>query len=437
VNLTRGENKVKVAFYTLGCKVNQNDSSGLAALFSDKGYQIVPFQKGADIYVINTCSVTGISDRKSAQAIRRAIGLTPGAMVVVTGCYAQTAPQEIAGIPGVNLVVGMADRPKIVELTEKFIASGENLLVVGDMTDAPFWSAQNPDSTGKTRATLKIEEGCNQFCCYCIVPYARGRVRSQPPELVKQDFGRFLEKGFKEIVLTGSHLGSYGKDLSITLFDLLRELVQIPGDFRIRLGSIEPNDLFDSLIHLIATSEKICQYLHIPLQSGSDRILQRMNRGYDTANYAELLTKIRAQNPLMAIGTDVIAGFPGETEVHFEATRNFLIKQGFSRIHVFRFSPRPGTEAAGFSERVPPKTQESRSAIIQQIAARSASEYARCFTGKSVRVLFEEHDHDGWSGLSGEYLRVQVGSGQDLKNSFQPVYVTKTAAGRLFGELQL
>ncbi len=428
---------MKVAFYTLGCKVNQNDSSGLTALFTNKGYQIVPFQKGADIYVINTCTVTEVSNRKSAQAIRRAVGLTPGAIVVVTGCYAQTAPQKIAGIPGVDLVVGMAERPKIVELTEKIIASREKLLVAGDMTDAAFWSVQNFEGIGRTRATLKIEEGCEQFCSYCIVPYARGRVKSQPPELVKQDFSRFLMKGFKEIVLTGIHLGSYGRDLDITLFDLLRELVLIPGDFRIRLGSIEPNDLFDSFIHFVTSCEKICQYLHIPLQSGSDHILKRMNRGYDTAGYADLLTKIRDRNPLMAIGTDVITGFPGETEAYFEVVCDFIIKQNFSRIHVFRFSPRPGTKAAGFSEPVSQKTKETRSAIIRQIAERSATKYARQFIGKPVRVLFEEREGDGWSGLSGEYLRVWVGSKQDLKNSLQPVFITGGCGSQLTGKLQL
>ncbi len=433
-NLIRGENKLKVAFYTLGCKVNQNDSASLASLFRDKGYQIVSFESGADIYIINTCSVTGVSDRKSAQTIRRATGLRPGAVIVVTGCYAQMAPREVAGIPGVNLVIGMADRPRIVELVEEYIASRQNRLVVKDDAEAPFWSSGNPETTDRTRAMLKIEEGCEQFCSYCIVPYTRGRVRSQPPDLVKEDIKRFLGRDFKEIVLTGIHLGSYGKDLGITLADLLRELITLPGDFRIRMGSIEPHDLDDALIGIMTAGEKICPHLHIPLQSGCDRILQQMNRGYDTAYYAELLRKIRQQNPLMAIGTDLIVGFPGETESDFEETRRFISAQSFSRIHVFRFSPRPGTKAAGLPGRVPKKIQQSRSGEIQEIAAASSLAYARKFSGNPVQVLFEEPQADGYLGLSGEYLKVWVQTGADLRNQLQQVFITEISGEYLVGK---
>lgn len=428
---------MKVAFYTLGCKVNQNDSASLAALFQKKGYRIVPFEKGADIYIINTCSVTRTSDRKSAQIIRKAIGLNPGAVVAVTGCFAQIAPREVAGIPGVNLVVGMAERPKIVEIVESFIAGRENLVAVNTDTDSNnlFWSSDTADTTVRTRATLKIEDGCEQFCSYCIVPFARGKVRSQPPDKVQDDFRHLLERGFQEIVLSGIHLGCYGKDLGITFSELLRELVKIPGDYRIRLGSLEPYDMSDSLLDLIAGSDKICQSLHIPLQSGCDRILELMNRGYQISYYAELLSKIRNRNPLIGIGTDLIVGFPGETDEDFKATCEFIEQQNFSRIHSFRYSVRPGTRAAALPDRIPKKVQEERSRIVQQLAAKTATQFAKRFIGRTVKVLFEERKGLVWSGLSGEYLRVRTDSGLDLHNSLRLVTVLKTHGNELEGEL--
>jgi threonylcarbamoyladenosine tRNA methylthiotransferase MtaB len=430
---------MKVAFFTLGCKVNQNDTSSLAALFQSKGYKAVPFEKGADIYVINTCSVTRTSDRKSAQIIRKAIGLNPGAVVVVTGCFAQMAAEEVSGISGVNLVVGMAERPRIVELVESFMATRQNVVAVyeGEGSNTPFWSLDTADATARTRATLKIEDGCEQFCSYCIVPYARGKVRSQPPNLVNGDFRRLLERGFKEIVLTGIHLGSYGKDLGVPLDRLLRDLIKIPGDFRIRLGSIEPYDLSDPLLDLITGSDKICQFLHIPLQSGCNRILELMNRGYGTSFYAGLISNIRTRNPLMGIGTDLIVGFPGETDTDFEVTRNFVLAQNFSRIHVFRFSPRPGTKAAALPERIPKEVQEARSQIIQQLSVGTAAVFARKFMGRTVRVLFEEQDHTVWTGLTGEYLRVRIGSELNLQNHLELVSVSKVSGNDLEGKLLL
>jgi threonylcarbamoyladenosine tRNA methylthiotransferase MtaB len=429
---------MKVAFFTLGCKVNQNDSSSLVALFQNKGYRIVPFEKGADIYIINTCSVTRTSDHKSAQVIRKAIGLTPGAVVAVTGCFAQTAPEEVSGIPGVNLVVGMAERPNIVELVESYLDNRRNIVAVQEREGSnPFWSVDTADSTMRTRATMKIQDGCEQFCSYCIVPYARGKVRSLPPTRVREDFERLLERGFKEIVLSGIHLGSYGKDLGIPLETLLAELVHTSGDFRIRLGSVEPYDMSDTLLRLIAGNDKICQFLHIPLQSGCDRILQLMSRGYQTSFYAGLLNKIRSLNPLMGIGTDLIVGFPGETESDFQATYDFIIQQNFSRIHVFRYSPRPGTRAADFPDRIPKKVQESRSRVVQQLAAGSAADFAKRFMGRPVRVLFEEQEQSVWTGLSGEYLRVRTRSELDLQNNIGWISVSNVDGNVLEGDLLL
>jgi threonylcarbamoyladenosine tRNA methylthiotransferase MtaB len=425
---------MKVAFDTLGCKVNQNDTQSLMAIFQGKGYEIVPFEALAGIYIINTCAVTRVGERKSRQTIRRAIDLNPGAIIVVTGCYAQTSAGEVAGIPGVNLVVGMADRSRIVELVEEFIRSRRNLVSVGEIEKSTLWSHRTDEiHTRRTRAFLKIEEGCDQFCSYCIVPYARGRVRSMPPEQVMAEFAALLESGYKEIVLTGIHLGSYGKDSGAGLPGLLKELLTIEGHYRIRLGSIEPNDFGPELIETIMNSPKICRHLHIPLQSGNDRILKLMNRGYDGAYFSDLLVKIREWDPMVAIGTDLIMGFPGETEEDFASTCRFVLAQAFSRVHVFRFSPRQGTPANELPDRVPKAVQEERSKKIQAIASQSFLEYAGRFIGMPVEVLFEEEIAHGWIGLSGEYVKVETRTGENLKNFLGPVLVTGMVGESLVG----
>ena len=343
---------MRVAFATLGCKVNQADTQSYIEMFRAKGYQIVAFEDKADIYVINTCVVTGTGAAKSRQLIRKAIANNPETIIVVTGCYPQTAATEVAGIPGVNLVVGMVDRPRLVELVEEFQIHHHNLVHVQAIEGE--WSSLNcSDTSERTRAMLKIEEGCENYCSYCIVPYARGRVRSMPLAQVTNEFKRLLESGYQEIILTGIHLGAYGKDLGIGLSDLLKILLELPGKFRIRLGSIEPNDLNLALRSIILNHPRVCQHLHIPLQSGSDRILKLMGRRYDSRFYQELVTDLRATNPLIAIGTDLIVGFPGESETDFENTCNFLEKISLSRTHVFRYSPRQGTAAAEFRPRIP------------------------------------------------------------------------------------
>lgn len=425
---------MRVAVSTLGCKVNQNDTQSIISLFQQAGHEIVPFSEKADVYIINTCAVTRTSERKSAQAIRRAVAASPGAIVIGTGCYAQVAPEELAKIAGVNLVVGMADRPRLVELAEEFRQERKNRVAVGPVAESSFWVAP-PAPTGfeRTRATLKIEEGCEQFCSYCIVPLARGRVRSMPPELVRKEFIRLLDLGYREIVLTGIHLGCYGKDLGVNLASLLHQLFEIKGEFRIRLGSLEPTDIDPELLEVIVGNERICQYLHIPLQSGCDSILAAMNRDYTSADYAGLLTRLRERNPYIGIGTDLIVGFPGETEADFETTRKFVAEQRFSRVHVFRYSPRRGTPAADLPDRVLPAVQEKRSAVIQTLAARSGVEFARGFIGREVQVLFEEATDRGWSGWSGEYLRVEVASERQLKNRLVKVCVTDLLGRDLAG----
>jgi threonylcarbamoyladenosine tRNA methylthiotransferase MtaB len=426
---------MKIAFHTLGCKVNQNDTESMTSLFRERGHEIVPFEAVADVYVINTCAVTNLGERKSRQSIRRAAAIKPRPVVVVTGCYAQTASGEVAGIPGVNLVIGMAERPRLAELVEEYCKDRHNLVRVGDISREKSW-IKLPVShlTERTRATLKVQEGCDQFCSYCIVPLARGRVRSLPLVEAFNEFRNLVDSGFREIVLTGIHLGAYGKDRGLTLTDLLMEVLKVPGDYRIRLGSIEPNEFDDRLLNIILNNNRICQHLHIPLQSGSDRILKLMNRHYTVAYYSRLLNRIRRENPLIAIGADLIVGFPGETDSDFEDTCSFLIEQSFSRIHVFRFSPRKGTPAASFPGRVPGGIQEERSRKVQAIALRSSSDYARKFLGKQAEVLLEEKTDAGWTGLTGEYLRAEVTTKEDLKNSIKTLLITGVSGNILKGK---
>jgi len=426
---------MKVAFHTLGCKVNQDDTESLMTLFQNRGYEVVPFGPGADIYVINTCAVTQTGAGKSRQSIRKAIGFGSG-IVVATGCYSQVSPEEAGGIEGVDLLVGMAERPQIVDLVEKYLADHQKRLQIEIFEHDGWIDLPHGLVSGRTRAMLKIEEGCEQFCSYCIIPYARGKVRSMPLERVVSEFQKLLEAGYREIVLTGIHLGCYGKDLGLTLDDVLKELVTFPGEFRIRLGSIEPTDFTEELIRRIAGQPRICQYLHIPLQSGSDRILERMNRGYRLDYFRDLLKALRSINPLIGIGTDLIVGFPGETEEDFESTLEFVSKQRFSKMHVFRYSPRKGTPAAAMPDRVPGKIQEERSHRIGKIAAEMSRAYADQFIGRSVEVLFEEKEGLDWTGLSGEYIPVKVHCKQELKNSICQVKITGNSGESLRGVLE-
>lgn len=427
---------MKVAFHTLGCKVNQKDTESLMALFEKRGYEIVPFEAGADIYVINTCAVTATGAQKSRQIIRKAVGFHPRA-VVATGCYPQVSPEEAAKVEGVNLLVGMAERPRIVDLVETYLRGAQNRLQM-EKTNCDRW-IDLPQGNGldRTRAVLKIEEGCEEFCTYCIIPYARGKVRSMPPEQVVTNFEALIRQGYKEVVLTGIHLGAYGRDLKLSLGDVLKALLAIKGDFRIRLGSIEPTDFSEALIAQIAANPKICQYLHIPLQSGSDSILRRMHRRYTVNEYRNLLRQLRMKNPLLGIGTDLMVGFPGETEENFDSACQFLREQAFSRIHVFRYSPRRGTPAAKMPGRISRAVMENRSHQVMEIARKSSLDFARRFIGRQIRVLFEEQRENGWLGTSGEYLRIRVETNdQALKNLCRQVIVTGLdRQDELIGEL--
>ena len=423
--------KKTVAVATLGCKVNQYESAAIAGLFRDRGYSEVDFGTPAGVYVINTCTVTHLSDRKSRQLIRRAVRTNPEAILVVTGCYAQTSPGELMAMPEVDLLVGTSDRNRIVDLVE---ASGKAAPVnaVSDIEKAcNYEELPAPVGQGRVRAFLKIQEGCRNFCSYCIIPYARGPLRSRRPEAVLAEAETLIAGGFKEIVLTGIQTGAYGVDLEnkTNLAAIIEKLLHLPGLIRLRLSSIEPNDLTSELIALMEQSQVFCHHLHIPLQSGSDRVLKLMRRRYLTVDYALLLKTLRERIPDLAVTTDIMAGFPGETEEDFTHAFNFVESMAFSGMHVFKFSPRRGTPAAAFPNQVEPRVKDRRSQRLIALGEQLAQNYAEKFTGMILPVLVEQPfpDKDGyWEGLTGNYLRVIFPGQEALRGEIVDIIIEKT-----------
>jgi threonylcarbamoyladenosine tRNA methylthiotransferase MtaB len=384
-----------VAFHTLGCKVNFYDTEAIWHLFKNAGYEQVEFDKAADVYVINTCTVTHVGDKKSRQIIRRAIRQNPEATVVVTGCYAQMAPDEILGIPGVDLVIGTQYREQIVDMVKKVQEERKPYNFVGNiMQQRNFEELDVPYFTDRTRASLKIQEGCNNFCTFCIIPYSRGFLRSRKPENVIRQAKRLVEAGYYEIVLTGIHTGGYGEDLKdYSLADLLVDLEKIDGLYRIRISSIEASEIDDRMIEVLANSKKVCRHLHIPLQAGHNQVLKKMNRRYTVEQFADKLRKLREALPDLAITSDVIVGFPGETDEFFEATYSFVQEQKFAQLHVFPYSKRKGTPAVKFQNQVPEEIKEQRVRRLIQLSETLMHDYASGFVGKTLEVIPEEfHD---------------------------------------------
>lgn len=430
------------AIYTLGCKVNQYESSAIGDMFRQAGYQVVDFEQPADVYVINTCTVTHLGDRKSRQIIRRAAKQNPAAVIAVTGCYAQTSPGEVLEIPGVDLVVGTKDKSRIVKLVEAYSGETGPVNIVADvMASDCFEELPVPSEQGKTRAFLKIQEGCNSFCAYCIIPYARGPVRSRLPENVLNSAAELVQQGFKEIVLTGIHIGAYGQDFPdrhIDLGWLVERLAKVPGLVRLRLGSVEPHDINDALIQAVARNKNICRHLHIPLQSGDDEILASMKRRYDTRRFEELIQRIYSTIEGIAITSDVIVGFPGETEHHFQNTLNTVARSGFAAIHVFKYSPRKGTPAADMPHQVSPEEKEDRSKRLIELGNRLAHEYARRQLGKELPVLVEQpsdKDEGMFEGHTDTYLKVLFPGKEDLRGQLVAVHIEDVQGSVLKGRI--
>lgn len=427
----------KAAFYTLGCKVNQYETEAMAELFQNAGYDVCGFGEKADVYVINTCSVTNMGDRKSRQIIRRAKKTNPDAVIAVTGCYAQTAPDEVLNVEGVNLVIGTKDRKNIVSLVES-VSSTENVSYVSDiMTNHEFEELQIKRYTNRTRAFIKVQEGCSQFCSYCIIPYARGPVRSRPLNEVLSEVQELAKNGFKEIILVGIHIASYGCDLdNTTLADLILAVDKINGIERIRLSSIEPMTLNQEFIDCITPAKKLCHHFHISLQSGCDATLKRMNRKYTTEQFKGIVDGLRRAFDDSAITTDIMVGFPDETDKEFEETIAFVREIAFADAHVFQYSQRRGTPAAKRKGQIPPEIKEVRSKIIIKETKKTRDEFLNRFIGRTMRVLFEQPAGNGYfEGKTDNYITVYVKSSEDLNDKFRNVLIEEIKDGIAYGKI--
>lgn len=432
----------KIAFYTLGCKVNQADTASMENLFLRSGHQLVSFDGEADVYIINTCVVTNTGQRKSRQTIHRAIRKNPNALIVVTGCYPQTAAEEVKAIAGVDMIIGNQDRAQIVQLVEEHLVhrQTDTLDTVHKLTaSTAFEEMAAGDITDKTRAFLKIQEGCNQFCTYCIIPYARGPLRSRSLESIRTETQRLISAGFKEIVLIGIHLGCYGKENpdGPTLYDAVKTVLDVPGVQRLRLGSLESVEVEPRLLTLMQEDARFCRHLHLPLQSGCDKVLQAMHRPYTTAKFKTLLADIKTRVPDIAITTDVIVGFPGETEADFETTCKFAESCGFSKMHIFPFSARKGTPAEKFAGAVTEAVKKERADILGRIDETMHKTFLQAMVGQKTEVLFEQPaGEDYFEGLTGNYQRVFVKSGgRNLGGEILPVKITAFDGEKLLGEI--
>lgn len=425
-----------VAFYTLGCKVNQYETEAVTELFSDDGYEIVPFTEKADIYIVNTCSVTSMSDRKSRQIIRRAKKTNPQSIIAVMGCYSQTAPDEVLDIDGVNLVLGTKDKGSILNLV-KTIDFESKLNAVTDIRDNHTYEDLTVKRThDRTRAYIKIQDGCSQFCSYCIIPYARGPVRSRCEKDVIDEITTLAEAGYKEIILTGIHVASYGKDLGNTsLEELLKKADNIDGIERIRLSSIEPMTLNHEFVKKVKVCKKLCPHFHISLQSGCDATLKRMNRHYTTAQFEEVVTGLRKVFTDCAITTDIMTGFAGETEEEFKETLDFVNHIAFADAHVFQYSQRRGTPAAKKPDQVSPEIKEQRSKAVINAVSKSRDTFQKKQAGKTVDVLFETVDDGIYEGKTANYITVHAEYDKDICGKFKSVLLKESKNGIMYGKI--
>lgn len=399
-----------VAFHTLGCKVNTYESNAMLKIFNEAGYQEVDFKQVADVYVINTCTVTNTGDSKSRQMIRKAIRKNPKATICVVGCYSQTAPEEIEKIEGVGVVLGTQYRSDIVKYVDEHLETGEMVIKVDNVMNLRKFEDLNIDRFKNTRAFLKIQDGCNNFCTYCIIPYARGQIRSRTPESVLKQAQSLVDHGFVEIVLTGIHTAGYGQDFeNYSFYDLLVDLTtKIKGLKRLRISSIEMSQITQEIIDLIAMSPIIVDHLHIPIQSGCDATLKRMNRHYTTAEFSDKLRDLKEKLPSLSVTTDVIVGFPGETEEEFQQTYQWIEKMHFNQLHVFPYSIRKGTPAARMKDQIDGHVKHDRVKSLMDLSQRLQSEFASYQIGKTLEVLIEERHGDRMVGHASNYLKVHV-----------------------------
>lgn len=408
--------------------------------FINKNYEIVPFEKNADVYIVNTCTVTSISDKKSRQFLRKAKQQNNNAIVVAVGCYAEVAKEELAKVKEIDLVLGNNEKTYIVEHIENFLQNRLDInCIVSDVNkQKEYLDFGITTYTEKTRAIVKVQDGCNNFCTYCMIPYARGRIRSRKPDSILDEVKQIVSQGIKEVVITGIHIASYGKDFenNYRLIDLLEEMNKISGLKRIRLGSLEPNLITSEFIERLKKLDKVCNHFHLSLQSGCDETLKRMNRKYGTTDFRKVVNLLRENFPNVALTTDIIVGFPGETEEEFETTYNFLKEIKFAKMHVFKYSVRKGTVAEKMPNQISPEIKEERSHKLLELSLKNETEFLEQFLDKTVEVLFEEKEEEYYKGHTTNYMVVNV-KGNNLENNIKNVKINKIDGLELLGTIAM
>lgn len=428
---------MKVAFLTLGCKVNQYETNGMIQQFQERGYEITEFEDVADIYIINTCTVTNMSDRKSRQFLRQAKKNNSDSIVVAVGCYVQVSKDELEALPEIDLALGTNDKTQIVDYIEKYIEEKIKKETLDNILyDAKFEDFGTVTYTEKTRAVIKVQDGCDRFCSYCIIPFARGKIRSRKPESVIEEITEISKNGIKEVVITGIHVASYGRDFEndYRLIDLLEEINKIDGIERIRLGSIEPLLITEEFMERFIKLEKVCHHFHLSLQSGCTETLKRMNRRYTAGEFEVIVDRIRKYYNDAILTTDIIVGFPDESEEEFKTTYEYLKRINFYKMHVFKYSPRKGTKAAEMKNQIPGDVKELRSKKLLELSDNNEIRYLDSYIGKEVEVLFEEFDGKFYKGHTANYIMVKLKSEEDLSNKIKMVKITERDELTLIGK---
>lgn len=426
-----------VAFYTLGCKLNFAETSTIGKQFLDKGYKIVEFNEHADVYVINTCTVTEGADKECRQIVRRALRNNPEGFVAVTGCYAQLRPAQISSIKGVDAVLGSNEKFKLFSLIDNFNKKELSCIHITptDKLD-DFITAFSSDADSRTRAFFKIQDGCDYKCSYCTIPLARGKSRSMQPDTMTDKFIELLKNDYKEIVLTGVNVGDYGKLINTNFYSALTKLVEVEGNFRLRISSIEPNLLTDEVLQLVKTNDKMCKHFHIPLQNGSPKILKLMKRRYTASFYKKLVNKVASEISDVGIGVDVIVGFPGETEEDFLLTFNLLKDLPISYLHVFTYSDRPNTKSIEMENKVPIEIKKERNNRLRILSQKKHHEFLKKMIGKNLEVLFEAEEHNGFiQGFASNYVRVALPYDSKLINKLANVKIIRVEDNICYAEL--
>lgn len=428
---------MKVFIHTLGCKVNQYESQAMAELFEKQGHAVVIQPEQAEVFVVNSCTVTAESDKKTKKTIRRFRGLNPNSIVIVTGCMTQAFPSQASSLDA-DIIIGNKGYSRLPLLLNEFVKTHKRIVAIQPhLSDDKFEASEISQFNERTRAYLKIEDGCNRFCSYCIIPTARGRVRSKPIDCIRQEAGMLAKAGFCEIVLVGINLSAFGRDIGAELCDAVSAINDIDGIKRIRLGSLEPDQISDKTLDFLSHCEKFCPQFHLSLQSGCDKTLAAMNRHYDTAFYYELITRIRSKFDVPSITTDVMVGFAGETELDFEQSANFVKKAGLARAHVFAYSRRTGTKADKMALQVDESTKAERSRKMIEICDAAALAFHKSQVGKTFEVLFETFNNGGYyEGYTKNYTKVKVKTPLDVQNKIMNVTITDAFSSYCLGEIE-